>query len=231
MNTESHAEFESSSIWRNNSVLVQLLGLSPVLAISTSIVNGVTLGVATLLVTVASCTTTAIFRGVLNVGWRLILYVAIIGCYVTIIDLLVTTYFYPLSRSLGIYLPLIGCNAAILFRMETFSRHAKALAAFKDAVLTGAGFLWVIFVFATIREWTSTGDLFSNAQLLIPFREGSGAAPISTYPALAKFIFPSQIPGAFIILGLILAGKNLIDRKLPRSRHDIPSADVNESRS
>jgi electron transport complex protein RnfE len=231
MNTESQAEFESSSIWHNNSVLVQLLGLSPVLAISTSMVNGLALGVATLLVTVASCTTTAIFRGVLNVGWRLVFYVAIIGCYVTVIDLLVTTYFYPLSRSLGIYLPLIGCNAAIIFRMESFSRHAKTVAAFKDSVLTGAGFLWVIFTFAAIREWTSTGDLFSNAQLLIPFREGSSSTPISTYPAMAKFIFPSQIPGAFIILGLILAGKNLVDRKLPRSRHDKSNADIRENTS
>jgi electron transport complex protein RnfE len=210
MITTPRTIIEPGSLWQNNTVLVQLLGLSPVLAMTTSLVNALALGLATFVATVACCITVSLSRFFLTSNWRLLYFVAVLGFYVSILVFLIETYFYPLSRSLGIYLPLISCNAAILFRLESFSRHVSLWQATRDGVLSGAGFLWIIVALGIIREWSSTGELLRNVDLLSPFTESFSGSGISTYPANVKFNFPVLVPGGFIILGLLLAGKNYL---------------------
>lgn len=207
----------TSTPWQNNSVIVQLLGLSPVLAVSDTLVNGIGLGIATAGVTIAACVTASMLRHYMNNTWRLLLYMVVIAFYVSLIETFLYTVFFPLYRSLGIYVPLICCNAAILYRIETFSCRVPFSSALRDSISTAFGFLWVIILLSAIREWLSFGTLLANRELLTPFINSNSSGAISTYTASANFKFPTLQPGALIVLGLIVALKNLIDLTLLRN--------------
>lgn len=209
---DSTQDTEPNTLWSRNTVLIQILGLSPVLAVSTTVVNGIGLGLATALATIASCLTVSLFRSIIGDTWRLTYYMLIIACYVTAIDLMIQLYFYPLYRSLGVYIPLICGNAALLYHMETYARKSPPGPALLDSINTAAGFLWVILIFSAIREWSSTGSLFTQLELLSPFPTQNVTEPISTLATGQRFNFPLSQPGAFIILGFLIATRNLADK-------------------
>ncbi|MBT8147614.1 MAG: electron transport complex subunit RsxE, partial [Gammaproteobacteria bacterium] len=144
MNSANSDAIEPSNLWSRNPVIMQLLGISPVLAVSTTLANGIGLGALTALATIPCFLTASLLPRIEAITWRLLFYVLVIASYVSIIVLLTQLTFYPLYRSLGIYVPLICGNAALLYRMELYASHTGPLAALQDSLKTALGFFWII---------------------------------------------------------------------------------------
>lgn len=198
-------------LWENNPALVQLLGLCPLLAVTASVTNALGLGLATLFVLVGSNITVSLVRKWVPSEIRIPVFVMVIATFVTIIQLLMNAYVFELYQSLGIFIPLIVTNCAIIGRAEAYaSKNPWQHAAF-DGLVMGLGFALVLMVLGAMREIIGNGTLFDGAELLL----GDWAAQLRielfevNYPLLLA-ILP---PGAFIGLGFIIAGKNWIDAK------------------
>ncbi len=204
-------ELTRQGLWENNPALVQLLGLCPLLAVTASITNAMGLGLATLFVLVGSNVTVSLVRQWVPQEIRIPVFVMVIATFVTIIQLLMNAYVYELYQSLGIFIPLIVTNCAIIGRAEAYaSKNPWSKAAF-DGLVMGVGFALVLMLLGGMREIIGNGTLFDGAELLL----GDWAAQLRielfevNYPLLLA-ILP---PGAFIGLGFIIAGKNWIDAK------------------
>ncbi|MWQ57776.1 electron transport complex subunit E [Glaesserella parasuis] len=216
---ETTAEAKSSvwknlftqGVWSNNSTLVQLLGLCPLLAVSNNVTNALGLGLATLLVLTITNTIISLFRKVIPHDIRIPIYVMIIATAVTTIQLLMNAFAFPVYQSLGIFVPLIVTNCIVIGRAEAFaSKNSIAHSAF-DGFAMGLGMTLSLVVLGAIREIIGNGTLFDGLDLLL----GSWAKALRMDllhldSGLLLAILP---PGAFIGLGLILAVKNIIDRK------------------
>ncbi|MDO9812240.1 electron transport complex subunit E [Glaesserella parasuis] len=201
----------TQGVWTNNSTLVQLLGLCPLLAVSNNITNTLGLGLATLLVLTITNTIISLFRKVIPHDIRIPIYVMIIATAVTTIQLLMNAFAFPVYQSLGIFVPLIVTNCIVIGRAEAFaSKNSIAHSAF-DGFAMGLGMTLSLVVLGAIREIIGNGTLFDGLDLLL----GSWAKALRMDllhldSGLLLAILP---PGAFIGLGLILAVKNIIDRK------------------
>ena len=209
---------EPGTLWQRNPVLIQLLGISPVLAVSTTLANGIGLGVATALATIPCYLTVSLLPRINGVTWRLLFFLLIIASYVSVIDLLMRLYFYPLYRALGVYVPLICANAALLYRMEVHASRVGPIAALQDGCRTAFGFICILLTVAALREWLSTGSLLSQFELLKPFPGSAADSPVSTEPSGSKFRFPLLQPGALIILGCLVATGNFLHLKFARKK-------------
>lgn len=201
----------TQGLWTNNSTLVQLLGLCPLLAVSNNVTNALGLGLATLLVLTITNTIISLFRKVIPHDIRIPIYVMIIATAVTTIQLLMNAFAFPVYQSLGIFVPLIVTNCIVIGRAEAFaSKNSVAHSAF-DGFAMGLGMTLSLVVLGAIREIIGNGTLFDGLDLLL----GSWAKSLRMDllhldTGLLLAILP---PGAFIGLGLILAVKNIIDRK------------------
>lgn len=201
----------TQGVWTNNSTLVQLLGLCPLLAVSNNVTNALGLGLATLLVLTVTNTIVSLFRKVIPHDIRIPIYVMIIATAVTTIQLLMNAFAFPVYQSLGIFVPLIVTNCIVIGRAEAFaSKNSVAHSAF-DGFSMGLGMTLSLVVLGAIRETIGNGTLFDGLDLLL----GSWAKALRMDllhldSGLLLAILP---PGAFIGLGLILAVKNIIDRK------------------
>ena len=191
-------------VWENSPVLIQLLGLSPVLAVSSTLAYGIGLGVATFFVCVFSCLTSSVLKGVISQKWRLIWYMLILASYTTIVETICQLYFYPLFLRLGIYLPLICCNVAILIRIETVAGKSPWSVATLDAVKTGFGFLIALCLLAFCRELLISGTIFANWQLLLPASSGLSTVA-SNIDNTHFFRFADTQAGVLILVGLLVA--------------------------
>jgi len=208
-------------VWENNPVLIQLLGLSPVLAVSSTLAYGIVLGVATFFVCVLSCLTTSLLKGTIPYKWRLVWYMLILASYTTIVETISQLYFYPLFLRLGIYLPLICCNVAILIRMETVAVKSSWPVATLDAAKTGCGFLIALVLLATCRELLVSGTFFANWQILLP--ASSELATLTSNLDDARFFrFANTQAGVLILLGLLVAFVNSISQLTSNTAHDEP---------
>jgi electron transport complex protein RnfE len=197
-------------LWKNNPGLVQLLGLCPLLAVTTSVVNALGLGLATLLVLTVSNLTVSLIRGWVRDEIRIPVFVLIIASLVTAVELAMNAWFHELYRVLGIFIPLIVTNCMIIGRAEAFaSRHGPALALF-DGLMMGAGFALVLLVLGAIRELVGQGTLLAGAHMMFG---GDADLTIRVFGDGDGFLLALLPPGAFIALGLLVAGKNLIDRR------------------
>ena len=222
MSTQSYKTLTHNGLWKNNPALVQLLGLCPLLAVSASVVNSLGLAMATLFVLTTSNLCVSLVRNVVSDTIRLPVFVMIIGAAVTAIELLMQAYTYELYQILGIFLPLITTNCVILGRADAFAAKNPVLPALYDGFIMGVGFGAVLVVLGAIRELLGTGGLFANMQLLF----GEGARDwhwvlSESYPKLLLAILP---PGAFIVTGFLIAGKNQWDEraKLREARAKAP---------
>ncbi|MDP0107335.1 electron transport complex subunit E [Glaesserella parasuis] len=201
----------TQGVWTNNSTLVQLLGLCPLLAVSNNVTNALGLGLVTLLVLTITNTIISLFRKVIPHDIRIPIYVMIIATAVTTIQLLMNAFAFPVYQSLGIFVPLIVTNCIVIGRAEAFaSKNSIAHSAF-DGFAMGLGMTLSLVVLGAIREIIGNGTLFDGLDLLL----GSWAKALRMDllhldSGLLLAILP---PGAFIGLGLILAVKNIIDRK------------------
>ena len=199
-------------MWANNPALVQLLGLCPLLAVTSTITNALGLGLATLLVLVGSNVTVSIVRNWVPKDIRIPVFVMIIAGFVTIVQLMMNAYTFGLYQSLGIFIPLIVTNFAIIGRAEAFaSKNTVPLSAF-DGLMMGLGFMLVLVVLGAMRELIGQGTLFDGADLLLgPW---AAALRIEVFSFDNQFLLAILPPGAFLGLGLLIAAKNVIDTQI-----------------
>ncbi|MCF7203336.1 electron transport complex subunit E [Pseudomonas oligotrophica] len=212
-----------NGLWKNNPGLVQLLGLCPLLGVSNSTVNALGLGLATMLVLTCSNLAVSLVRGVVNTAVRLPAFVMIIAALTTCIELLMQAFTYELYQILGIFIPLITTNCVILGRADGFAAKNRPLTAAFDGLMMGLGFCLVLVVLGATRELFGTGALLANMDLLLgSLAEDWQITLVHDYKGFLLAILP---PGAFIVLGLLIALKNRIDHSLAeRARAAQPAA-------
>jgi electron transport complex protein RnfE len=196
-------------LWKNNPGLVQLLGLCPLLAVTTSTINGLGLGIATTAVLTGSNLIVSLIRGVVRPEIRIPAYVMVIAALVTAVELAMNAWFHELYRVLGIFIPLIVTNCMIIGRAEAFASRSRPLLAVADGVMMGAGFTAVLVILGSVRELVGQGTLLSGAQMMF-----GGSADLTIRFSEGGFLLALLPPGAFICLGLMVALKNVIDRRL-----------------
>ncbi len=213
------AEVVRTGLWTNNAGLVQLLGLCPLLAVSTSLVNGLGLGLATTLVLLASNLTVSMIREFVRPEIRIPVFVLVIASFVTAVELIMNAWFHELYRVLGIFIPLIVTNCAIIGRAEAFaSRQPPGLAAL-DGLAMGIGFTGVLVTLGAARELIGQGTLFAGAHMMF----GEGARALEMQIVDGGFLLALLPPGAFLGLGLMVAAKNLLDARLERRPTPAPA--------
>jgi len=222
--TPGYSELTLNGLWKNNPALVQLLGLCPLLAVTGSVVNALGLAAATTLVLVCSNTAVSLIRNVVSDAIRLPVFVMIIASAVTCAELLMQAYAFELYLILGIFLPLITTNCTILGRADAFaSKHPIGPAAY-DGLLMGLGFGVVLVLLGALRELLGTGALFANMELLFgPAAASWELVLVADYQPFLLAILP---PGAFIFTGLLIAGKNVLDRQIKRRQDALRSKPV-----
>ena len=200
-----------SGLWTNNVALVQLLGLCPLLAVTGTIINGLGLGIATLITLLLSNSIVSLIRPWLKSEIRIPIFVLIIASIVTTLELVMNAWFHDLYLVLGIFIPLIVTNCSIIARAEAFASKNNLLDSALDGFMMGLGFTLVLVVLGGLRELIGFGTLFANAQLMFGEIGHSMTITLSDdYPGFLLAVLP---PGAFIGLGLLIALKNVIDKK------------------
>lgn len=202
-------ELSFQGLWKNNPGLVQLLGLCPLLAVTNTITNALGLGVATLLVLICSNLTVSLIREWVPKEIRIPIFVLIIATFVTCVQLLMNAYTFGLYQSLGIFLPLIVTNCAIIGRAEAYASKNPAKQAAFDGLMMGLGFALVLIVLGATREILGQGTLFDGAELLLG--EWASILRIEVMTLDSKFLLAILPPGAFIAMGFFIAIKNAID--------------------
>ena len=211
MNDPGFREIALQGLWKNNPGLVQLLGLCPLLGTSSSMVNALGLGLATLFVLVCSSVSVSLIRSALSETVRLPAFLLIIASLTTCIELLMQAWRFELYQVLGIFVPLITTNCVILGRAQTFaSQNNLARSAF-DALMMGLGFALVLLIIGTLRELLGHGTLLAGMELLFGPAAADWTVQVPGYQGLLLAVLP---PGAFLVLGLLIALKNRIDESL-----------------
>ena len=207
-----HKSLIKDGMWKNNPALVQLLGLCPLLAVSSSVANALGLGIATLLVLIGSNLTVSLVRDYVPKEVRIPVFVMVIASLVTCVQLLMNAYAYELYLSLGIFIPLIVTNCIIIGRAESFASKNKPLPSILDGFWMGLGMTSVLVTLGAMREVLGNGTLFDGADRLL----GSWAASlrIEVFEISSHFLLALLPPGAFIGVGFMIALKNIIDSKL-----------------
>ncbi|AIR67973.1 electron transport complex subunit E [Dickeya fangzhongdai] len=209
-------ELALQGLWKNNSALVQLLGLCPLLAVTSTATNALGLGLATTLV--LTCTNIAVsaLRRWVPDEIRIPIYVLLIASVVTIVQMLINAYAYGLYQSLGIFIPLIVTNCIVIGRAEAFASKNTVMLSALDGLFMGLGATSALFVLGAIREILGNGTLFDGADLLL----GSWARVlrVEVVHMDSPFLLMILPPGAFIGLGMMLAAKYIIDEKRKQRR-------------
>lgn len=201
----------AEGVWKNNGALVQLLGLCPLLAVSNNVTNALGLGLATLLVLVCTNTMVSLFRKFTPTDIRIPIYVMVIATVVTAVQLLMNAFAYPVYQSLGIFIPLIVTNCIVIGRAEAFaSKNSVAHSAF-DSFAMGLGMTLSLVTLGAMRELIGNGTLFDGLDLLLG--DWAKSLRIDVLHLDSGLLLAILPPGAFIGLGVILAVKNLIDKK------------------
>ncbi len=200
-NQKSLAKISWEGFWENNPVLVQLLGMCPALAVTTSAENGLGMGLATTFVLVCSSFIISLMRKILNPQTRIVVFAVTIASFVTLVDLFMQAKVPALSKSLGAFVPLIVVNCIIISRQEMFASKNNPFRSVIDALANGAGIIFAFTLLGAIREVFGTGKLF-NFKILFDAFYDKHEWVVALLPA-----------GAFISLGLLIALINVITKK------------------
>lgn len=211
-------------LWKNNAGFVQLLGLCPLLAVTGSVVNGLGLGLATTLILLSSNGLVSIFRNLIPADIRLPVFVLIIASSVTAVELMMKAFYYDLYLVLGIFIPLIVTNCAIIGRAEAFAVKNPLDKSLLDALSMGLGFTIALVLLGGLRELLGYGTLFAQADLM--FGEAAAWLTITLIEDYRGWLLAVLPPGAFIGLGLLIALKNWLDKQA-KKRQTVPAQTVN----
>jgi len=191
------------SLWTNNAGLVQLLGLCPLLAVTANVINGLGLGIATIITLTCSKVRKEI---------RIPYYVLVIASIVTIIDLGMNAITPELHSVLGIFIPLIVTNCLIIGRAEAYASKNNIPSAAFDGFMMGLGFTLVLVALGAIREIFGSGTLFSGASIM--FGSIADNWTLTLFDDYSGFLLAILPPGAFLVMGLLIAFKNVVDKRL-----------------
>jgi len=214
--TTNYRDIMANGLWHQNTGLVALLGLCPLLAVSNTVVNALGLGLATLLTLVASNVCVSLARPMLRPEIRIPAYVVIIASIVSVIQLLMQAWLHELYRILGIFIPLIVTNCAIIARAEAFAARHRAFPSAIDGLATGLGFSLALLALGTIRELLGYGTLFRQAELMLG--DWASSLEVVVLPLDSGFLLALLPPGAFIALGFLVAGRNWLDSRQQRAQ-------------
>lgn len=205
----SYRTITRDGLWDNNVVFGQMLALCPLLAVTGTATNGLGMGLASTAVMVASGLAISLLRGAITEQVRIPAFILVIAALVTLVDMAMNAWMHELYKILGLFIPLIVTNCAILGRAEAFASKERVGPSVVDGLMMGVGFTIALVVLGGMREIIGSGTLFANASLLLgesfSFLE---TTLIPDYRGFLLFILP---PGGFIALGFILAGKRLLD--------------------
>ena len=201
-------------LWKNNSALVQLLGLCPLLAVTSTATNALGLGLATTLVLTCTNSGISLSRRWVPSEIRIPIYVMIIAAVVSCVQMLINAYAFGLYQSLGIFIPLIVTNCIVVGRAEAFAVKNDPLISALDGFAIGMGATCAMFVLGSMREILGNGTLFDGADALLG--GWAKALRIEVFHTDTPFLLAMLPPGAFIGLGMMLALKYLIDEKRKR---------------
>ncbi len=196
-------------MWRSNPALVQLLGLCPLLAVSSTVINALGLGIATLLVLVGSNLIVSLTRHWIPKEIRIPIFIMFIASLVTCVQLLMNAFTFDLYQSLGIFIPLIVTNCIIIGRAEAFASKNAPLPAVLDGFWMGMGMTASLVVLGAIREILGSGTLFAGAERLLG--EWASVLTLHIFQFDNSFLLAILPPGAFLTVGFLIAAKNAID--------------------
>ena len=208
----SREEFRTiagNGIWKQNTSIVQILGLCPLLAVTTNAVNGIMLSLATILVMAISNLAVASLRNFIPHEIRIPVFILIVAALVTVVDLLFNANLHELYLVLGIFIPLIVTNCIVLARVEAFAAKNPPLQSTFDGVFMGVGMLWTLGLLGAMRELLGNGTLLGGIDMVF-----AGLQPIQLLPEnYPGFLLAMLPPGAFILLGCMIAWKNWIEAR------------------
>ena len=189
-----------NGIIKENPTFVLMLGMCPTLAVTSSAINGLGMGLSTTVVLIFANLIISLFRKRIPNGVRIPAFIVIVASLVTIVEFLMKAYFQSLSESLGVYIPLIVVNCLILGRAESFASKNGPIASIFDGVGMGLGFTLGLTIIGLIREILGNGSIFD-----IPVLTDIGFTPIAIF---------ARAPGAFLVLAFLVAGMNIVRKKM-----------------
>jgi len=206
-----YGQIIENGLWKQNPGTVQLLGLCPTLAVTTTAINGLSLGIATALVMALSNASVSPVRRFVPDEIRIPVFILIIAALVTVIDLSMNAFVHPLHNVLGIFIPLIVTNCIVLARVEAFAAKNPTTPSALDGLMMGLGLTMVLTLLGAIRELVGKGTVFSGIDLVFgPEAKSLVLHVIPDYPGFLLAILP---PGAFIGLALLIAGHNWVEQR------------------
>jgi electron transport complex protein RnfE len=207
----SYKEIANNGLWKQNPGVVQLLGLCPTLAVTTTAVNGLSLGLATALVMAAANGAVSPVRTFIPSEIRVPVFILVIAALVTVIDLSINAFAHPLHKVLGIFIPLIVVNCIVLARVESFAAKNAPTPSIVDGFSMGLGLALVLGLLGAMREIVGKGTLFSGLDLA--FGPGAKQFILTVIPDYHGFLLAVLPPGAFLGLGSLIALRNWIEMR------------------
>lgn len=217
-----YSRITRDSLWSNNIVFAQTLGLCPTMAVTSTATNGLGMGLATTAVLVASNMLISSIRHAVSEEVRIPVYIVIIATLVTLVDVSINAWAHDLYKVLGLYIALIVANCAVLGRAEAYAAKNPILPSGMDGLMMGLGFTFALTTIGAVREILGTGTLFADAHLLLgPAFSFMELKLIPDYKGFLLMILP---PGGFLAVGFLIAGKRIIDRRSASVAEPVPAA-------
>lgn len=220
----AYKEIVENGLWKQNPGVVQLLGLCPTLAVTTTMVNGLSLGLATAIVMGLSNASVSPVRRWIPKEIRNPIYILIIAAIVTVIDLSMNAFVHPLYVVLGIFIPLIVTNCIVLARVEAFAAKNPVMPSALDGFMMGLGLTGVLALLGGIREIIGKGTLFSGIDLV--FGPEAKSLVLHVIPDYHGFLLAILPPGAFIGLGCLIAARNWAELRKSKPAIEKPSGSL-----
>jgi electron transport complex protein RnfE len=211
MSEPTYHRIIADGLWQNNPGMVQLLGLCPLLAVTTTVTNGLGLGLATTMTLVASNVIVSLIRRLVRPEVRIPVFVLVIASVVTVIDLAMNAWLHELHMILGIFIPLIVTNCSIIGRAESFASRHSVDRSLLDGLAMGIGFTLVLVALGGLRELVGQGTLLAQAHLM--FGEFGRQLTLTVIADYRGFLLAILPPGAFMGLGFLIAGMNVINAR------------------
>ena len=205
-----YARITRESLWDNNIVFAQILGMCPTMAVTSSATNGLGMGLATTAVLLTSNMIISAIRNVVSEEVRIPVYIVIIATLVTLVDVSINAWAHDLYKVLGLYIALIVANCAVLGRAEAFAAKNPVLPSGMDGLMMGLGFTFALTTIGAVREILGAGTLFADAHLLLG--QAFSFMELKIIPDYKGFLLMILPPGGFLVLGFLIAGKRVIDR-------------------
>lgn len=202
--------------WRDASGVLRLVGIGPLLVVTTSVVNALVLGLATMAVLTTASLLVSLLRRCTGTLLRLPLLLVVLATLATAVDLLLQAWSYPLYQSLGLFVPLIAANSLLLTHVDANASAQTPLVAIAAAMQTSLGYLALLFVVGAARELLGTGALFAGMQQLLPFAD---SWRWQVFETPTPFLLALTPPGALLLLTLLVALHNLYAQKFASPRN------------